>query len=114
MDQTAELKTQQRLSIMGRMRVADLIEMPEERFAAEVAQIEKNDLFRKLYFGDGKMLPAFQRQKWPSGEIHSSFYEIDERRVAGLGERVPVEKLAVERSLAVSAIRKMGREDFEK
>ncbi len=114
MDQTLALKTQQRLSILGRMQIAELIEKPEADFAAEVAKIEKDELFRKLYFGDGKMPPAFQRQKWPSGELHSSFYEIDERRVAGSGERVPVEKLAEEQGLAVSAIKKMGRENFEK
>ena len=114
MEQGLALETQQRLSIMGRMRMADLIEMPEKGFASEVAKIEKDELFRKLYFGNGKILPAFQRQKWPSGELHSSFYEIDERTTAGTGERVPVEKLAVERGLAVSAIRKMGRENFEK
>ncbi len=113
-EQGLALETQQRLTMMGRMRMADLIEMPEENFASEVAKIEKDELFRKLYFGDGKILPAFQRQKWPSGELHSSFYEMDERTTAGTGERVPVEKLAVEQGLAVSAIRKMGRENFEK
>ncbi len=113
-DQMATLQTQQRLSIMGRMRMADLIEMPEASFAAEVAKIEKDDLFRKLYFGDRNLPPAFQRQKWPSGELHSSFYEIDEGRTAGSGERVPVEKMAVEQRAAVLAIKKMGRENFEK
>ena len=99
---------------MGRMRMADWIEMPEREFAHEVAKLEKDPLFQKLYFGDGRLPSALRRQRWPGGKLAGSFYEIDERTAAGAGERVGVEEFAQERGAALAAIKRMGQKDFER
>lgn len=99
---------------MGRMRMADWIEMPEREFAQEIAKLEKDPLFQKLYFGDGRIPSAFRRQRWPGGRLSGSFYEIDERTAAGAGERVGVEEFAQTRGPALAAIKRMGQLDFER
>ena len=112
--QNLSLATSQRLTIMGRMRMADWIEMPEREFAREVEKLEKDPLFQKLYFGDGRIPGAVRRQRWPGGRLSGSFYEIDERTAAGAGERVGVEEFAIARGGAMAAIKRMGQIDFER
>ena len=75
--QRLSLKNSQRLTVMGRMRMADWIQMPEREFAHEVEKLEKDPLFQKLYFGDGRIPGAVRRQRWPGGKLAGSFYEID-------------------------------------
>jgi transcriptional regulator with XRE-family HTH domain len=112
--QNLSLQNRQRLTVMGRLRMADWIEMPEREFAHEVEKLEKDPLFQKLYFGDGRIPGAVRRQRWPGGKLAGSFYEIDERTAAGAGERVGVEEFAAERGAAMTAIKLMGQKDFER
>lgn len=112
--QRLTLAASQRLTVMGRMRMADWIEMPEREFAQEIVKLEKDPLFQKLYFGDGRIPGAFRRQRWPGGRLSGSFYEIDERTAAGAGERVGVEEFSAERAESISAIKRMGQKDFER
>jgi len=112
--QKLSLAASQRLTVMGRMRMADWIEMPEREFAQEIVKLEKDPLFQKLYFGDGRIPGAFRRQRWPGGRLSGSFYEIDERTAAGAGERVGVEEFAQTRGPALAAIKRMGQKDFER
>ena len=84
------LQTRQRLTVMGRLRMADWIQMAEPDFAREVEKLEKDPLFQKLYFGDASIPGAVRRQRWPGGRLSGSFYEIDERTATGGGERVGV------------------------
>lgn len=107
------MKTQQRLALFGRLRMADWIEMPEKEFAREIEKVEKDPLFQKLYFGSGEAQGAIRRQRWPGGRLSGSFYEVNERISAGR-ERVPVEERLGEKSGLTAKIRKMGQEAFEK
>ena len=112
--QKLSLGNSQRLAVMGRMRMADWIEMPEREFAREIEKLEKDPLFQKLYFGDGRIPGALRRQRWAGGKLSGSFYEIDERVTSGAGERVGVDEFSAERAGAVSAIKRMGQKDFER
>lgn len=114
LSQKLSLAASQRLTVMGRLRMADWIEMPEREFAREIERLEKDPLFRKLYFGDGRIPGAIRRQRWPGGKLSGSFYEIDERTAAGPGERVDVEDFAARRVPALAAIKRMGQAAFER
>ncbi len=104
---------QQRLSVLGRLRMADWIEMPEREFARQVEKVEKDPLFRKLYFGAPGLPSAIRRQRWPGGRLSSSFYDIDESRVAS-GERVDVEGRLDARQDVLPLIKRMGQPAFER
>lgn len=108
-----KLKTSQRLAILGRLRMADWIEMPEKEFSRKIEEIEKDPLFQKLFFGNNQLPGAIRRQKWPAGRMSSSFFEASEL-VAGKGERVQVEEKLGEKTHLLPLIRKMGQKNFER
>lgn len=113
MRQNLGLRVEQRLAILGRLRMADWIEMPEREFAREVERVEKDPLFKKLYFGAPGLPSAIRRRRWPGGKLSGSFYDVDESRVAS-GERVDVEGRLDARKDVTAMIRKMGRANFER
>ena len=108
------LKQNQRLALLGRLRMAEWIEMPEREFAKQVEDTEKDPLFQKLFFGSKEMPGAIRRQRWPGGRMSSSFYEEAAERVAGKGERVQVEEKLGEHGHLIPLIRKMGQKNFER
>lgn len=113
MKQTQGLRMQQRLSVLGRLRMADWIEMPEREFAKQVEKVEKDPLFRKLYFGAPGMPSAIRRQRWPGGRLSSSFYDVDESRVSSR-QRVDVEGSLDGRKDVLPLIKRMGQAAFER
>jgi AraC-like DNA-binding protein len=93
--------------------MADWIEMPEREFGRQVERVEKDELFRKLYFGAPGLPSAIRRRRWPGGRLSSSFYEVDESRAAS-GERVEIADRPDARKDVIALIQKMGRRNFEK
>ncbi len=114
MKQTLGIRTQQRLSILGRLRMADWIEMPEKEFARQVERVEKDGLFRKLYDGAPGLPSVIRRRRWPGGRLSSSFYEVDDSRTAGPGARVDVEGRLDARRDVLALIKRMGQTAFER
>lgn len=106
------IQTQQRLALLGRLRMAEWIQMPERDFARAVADIEKDPLFNKLFFTEGA--GVIRRQRWPGGRYGGSLYELQEGLVASPGERVKVEEALGDKAELLPLIRKMGRENFER
>jgi hypothetical protein len=103
----------QRLALFGRMRMAEWIEMPERDFAREIERLEKDALFKKLYFGNPAVAGALRRQPWPRASF-AGMAEIDERVMGGGGERVKVEEGLEDRAGVMEKIKGMGSEAFER
>src|SRR5687767_2961470 len=102
------LQTRQRLALLGRLRMAEWIEMPEREFARKIQEIEADPLFRKLFAGVAPGTRVIRRQAWPGGHLSGSFYELDETRAAG-GDRVNVEEKLAGRERLLPLIRSMGQ-----
>lgn len=113
MRQSLGVRAEQRLAILGRLRMADWIEMPEREFANEVKRVEKDPLFCKLYHGAPGLPSAIRRRRWPGGKLSTGFYDVDESRVSG-GQRVDVEGSLDARRDVMPLIKKMGRQAFER
>lgn len=107
------LKASQRLALLGRLRMAEWIEMPEREFARQVEEIEKDPLFQKLFYPGDQAGGVVRRQRWPGGRMSSGFYELNEAVAAG-GDRVKVEEALGERAALLPKIQKMGRQAFER
>lgn len=107
------LKTDQRLALIGRMRMAEWIEMPEGQFSQEISKLEKDPLFQKLYLGLPKTPGVIRRQKWPAGRLGQSFYALDERLASSAGS-VNVDKMLQDKSELIKIIQKIGQDNFEK
>lgn len=113
MKQSLGLRTEQRLAVLGRLRMADWIEMPERVFAREVETVEKDPLFRKLYHGTAALPAVIRRQRWPRAKLSAGFYEMDDARIAA-GERVDVEGKLDARQDVLPLIKRMGQASFER
>ena len=110
-EQRLTMQSQQRLALLGRLRMAEWIQMPEREFSRQVEEIEKDPLFRKLFFSEGA--GVIRRQRWPGGRYGGSFYELQEGTLA-TGERVRVEEALGDKKDLLPLIRKMGQENFER
>lgn len=99
--------------LMGRVRMADWIKMPESQFAREIERLEKDPLFLKLRFGAEGSTPPIARSRWPRSSFGGDFYELTQNRPAS-GERVGVEEALDEDHGLADIIRRMGREAFER
>lgn len=113
MKQSLGLRTAQRLAVLGRLRMADWIEMPEREFARQVESVEKDPLFRKLYHGTSALPAVIRRQRWPRAKLSAGFYDMDEGRMAA-GERVDVEGKLDSRQDVLPLIKRMGQANFER
>lgn len=113
MKQTLGVRAEQRLAVLGRLRMADWIEMPEKEYARQVEKVEKDPLFRKLYFGAPGLPSAIRRRRWPGGKLAAGFYDMDEARVAG-SQRVDVEGRLDARGDVLALVRRMGQPAFER
>ena len=103
----------QRLALLGRLRMAEWIEMREPDFAKQVEELEKAPLFKKLFFGAAGRPRVIARQRWPGAELSAGLYEINEAVTAG-GERVKVEERLGERAALLPKIRALGQKNFER
>ncbi len=107
------LRQDQRLALLGRLRMAQWIEMKEPDFAREVADLEKDALFRKLAFGTPDIPGAIRRQRWPGSRMSTAFLQVNEGLIAS-GERVKVEETLGEHAALIPKIQTMGMKAFEK
>ncbi|MBI5210621.1 MAG: hypothetical protein HY927_11680 [Elusimicrobia bacterium] len=106
------LKAELRPALIGRLRMADWIEMPEREFAREIKKIEQDPLFQKLFFGLSDVPGAIRRQRWPRSRMVLSFDEVG-GRTASAGERAKVEDILEAKPHLIAMIRRLGREAFE-
>src|SRR6516162_8021198 len=97
MKQGLQLRTDQRLALFGRLKMAQWIEMPEKEFTAVVDSLERDPLFKKLFDGTSALPAAIGRQRWPRSRFHNRFYEVNEGLVAG-AQTAEVETLVSDRS----------------
>ncbi|MHB2026008.1 MAG: RNA polymerase factor sigma-54 [Elusimicrobiota bacterium] len=113
--QSTEIRLRQgvRMALLGRVRMARWIQMPEREFAGLVETVEQDPLFQKMFFGDEKNGRVIRRRKWPAARMFEGFYAINESVLSG-GERVHVEEALKERASLISRIRAMGRQAFER
>lgn len=107
------LRTEQRLTLFGRLKMAEWIEMPEREFAGVLKKLEEDPLFQKLFRGLSGLPGVLRRQRWPLGRFSNAFYEMNEQTPAASGS-AEVEKLLGRKAALLPKIKRMGREAFEK
>ncbi|MBI5884116.1 MAG: hypothetical protein HZB91_13555 [Elusimicrobia bacterium] len=109
----AAVEVDQRMALVGRLQMAEWIEMPEAEFAREVEKLEKDPLFRKLRFGSAGLPGVIGRKRWSEGSFSNSLFEVSEHLVPDR-QRVPVDEILGRREDLLPKIAKMGQEAFER
>ncbi|GAH45878.1 unnamed protein product, partial [marine sediment metagenome] len=92
-----------------RMEQANLLEMPEDEFKRLIADIEQSFFFKRLYHKE----KLIHHQRFPRTDISSSFYQLEEERVAGKGSP-DVESLLLSKEHIIRQIRRLGLEKFKR
>jgi len=111
---TVSPKVVQRTLLLGRVKMAQAIQMPESEWAKLLADIEKDPLFQELLSASasGQRLVRFKR--FGRTEIAGQFYEEQDANVMGGGGGVSPETLLEKKKYVLDIIQKVGRENFEK
>lgn len=105
------LGVDQRMALLGRIRMAEWMEMKEADFAREIERIEKDALFRRLLSGAPDCPALVRRRPWSSGWIRGGWFEFQEDLLAGKQD-VPVEAVLNSRAALLPKIREIGLEAF--
>ena len=109
MNQTQSIQMQQELGQILRMEQANLLEMPEDEFKRLIANVEQGSLFKRLYHKE----KLIRHQRFPRTDISSSFYQLEEERVAGRGS-LDIESLLLNKEYIIRQIKKLGLEKFKR
>lgn len=103
----------QRTVLLGRVKMAQAIEMKEPDWAKMLAEVEKDPLFQDLLKAEtsGKKIVSYQRFKRTS--LAGQFYDMQDVNVAGSSGESPETLLGRKKHL-LELIQKIGQENFEK
>lgn len=83
--------------------------MPEDEFKRLIADIEQSSLFKRLCHKE----KLIRHQRFPRTNISSSFYQLEEERVADKGS-LDVESLLLNKEYIIRQIKKLGLEKFKR
>ncbi len=111
--QTVSPNVIQRTVLVGRVKMAQAIKMPESEWAKLVSDIEHDTLFQELVNAraEGKRIIKFKR--FARTGLAGQFYDSQDVDVAGGGGLSP-EALLEQKKHLLTIIEKIGQENFEK
>lgn len=98
--------------MLPRIRLAALMEMPENKFAELVRGIERNDLFRKLLSCAGTSRRVISYRRFSGVGLARSFFELRDEMIRDAGG-LDVETLFSARQDVLSLIQAIGMDAFE-
>lgn len=103
----------QRTVLVGRVKMAQAIKLPESEWAKMLSEVEKDPLFRELVNArmEGRRIIKFKR--FSNTGLAGQFYDSQDADVAG-GTGESPETLLDQKKHVRSLIEKIGQENFEK
>ncbi len=107
--QTQAPQTRQEFKLIAWLQQANLLEMPEEEFNKLITEVENNPLFKRLY-QEEKLI---RYQRYPSTDISSSFYRLDEQ-IAADTSSFDIESVLLNKEHIVRQIQELGLEKFKR
>ncbi|MFN0117980.1 MAG: hypothetical protein ACKVQC_06810 [Elusimicrobiota bacterium] len=102
-----------RTVLVGRVKMAQAIQLPESQWARLIGDIERDPLFQDLLSGksEGKKVIRFKR--FGQTKLASQFYDNQETNVAG-GHGSAPETILNQKIHLLKLIQKIGQDNFEK
>src|SRR5262245_18024197 len=111
--QTVNPKVTQRTVLLGRVKMAQAIHLPEAEWAKALADIEKDPLFQELISSKFNNERIISYKRYPRTNLSGQFYEEQDVHVAGNMGESPETLLSNKKHL-LKLIQKIGQENFEK
>lgn len=114
LNQSVRPQVSQRTVLVGRVKMAQAIKMPESEWAKILGDIERDPLFQELLDAkaDGRMIVRYKR--FGHTKISGQFYEMQDVDVAGSSGGISTEALLEQKKHLLALIQKVGQERFER
>lgn len=111
--QTVSPQLTTRTVLLGRLKMAQAIKLPESEWAKMLSDVEKDPLFQEMVGAknQGQQIITFRR--YGRSGIATQFYEMQDADVVGNSVESP-ETLLDEKKHLLQLIEKIGQENFEK
>jgi DNA-directed RNA polymerase specialized sigma54-like protein len=103
----------QRMVLVGRVKMAQAIKLPESEWAKMLSEVEKDPVFQELMAArsEGRKIIRFKR--FGQTGLSGQFYESQDANVVGGGGETP-ESLLDQKKHLLTLIEKVGQEKFER
>ncbi|MFB0527463.1 MAG: hypothetical protein ACETVT_01140 [bacterium] len=106
-------QTKQLLKLIGRIKLADLMELSESEFAKIIKKIESDPLFKKLFSPSDLQEKAVSYIRFPQSRLSKSFYELKED-IAIDRSSLNIESFLNSRKETIPLIKRLGIDKFKK
>ncbi len=106
-------QTKQLLKLIGRIKLANLIELNERNFAEIIKTIENDPLFKKLFSPSNRQQKVLSYNRFPRSRLSKSFYELKEEMIAG-SDSPDIESLIDIHREVMPLIKRLGIDKFKK
>lgn len=110
---TVSPKVTQRTLLLGRVKMAQAIQLPESKWAEMLSEVERDPLFQELISADmgGQRIVRYKRYGRTS--LSGQFYEMQDANVIDVSGPSP-ETLLEQKRYLITLIKKIGQDNFEK
>ncbi len=104
----------QRTVLVGRVKMAQAIKMPESEWARLISDVERDSLFQELLDAraEGKRIIKFKR--FSRTQLAGQFYDGQDQDVVGSGGGEAMESMLDKRKDLLELIQKVGQDKFER
>jgi len=110
---STEVKNRVVARVMGRLKLADFLNLTEDEFRGFIKEVEREPLFKKLTYPDETERKVISYKRFPSSASSLKFSEFREESTPG--SSIPdIEKMLEGKSEIISRIRSVGPEKFKK
>lgn len=106
-------QTKQLLKLIGRIKLADLMELSESDFAKIIKKIENDPLFKKLFSPSNRQEKVVSYLRFPRSGLAKSFYEFKEDITVDRSSP-NIESFLDTRKEAIPLIKRLGIDKFKK
>ena len=106
-------QTKQLLKLIGRIKLADLMELSEKEFAKIIKKIESDPLFKKLFSPSNRQEKVVSYIRFPGSKLATSFYELKED-IAVDRSSPNIESFLDRRKEVIPLIKRLGIDKFKK
>jgi hypothetical protein len=111
--QNVSPKVMQRTVLLGRVKMAQAIKLPESEWAKLLSDVEKDPLFQELVTAKPSGQSVIRYKRFGRSSLSGQFYEMQDTNVVG-GSGVSTETLLDQKRHLVALIQKIGQPNFEK
>lgn len=109
----ASPRSSAKVRLFSRLKIADLLQVPENEMARVVRDLEKDPVFKKFMGLEGGGYRIFHRQRYAGTHLSRRFYDLHEDLVSS-ANRFDAQGFLAGRSSVIALIRSIGKADFER